>query len=40
MGVWIYQIETGHLQHRDHEIAENGGELPEEGSEYFDVFDF
>lgn len=31
MAVYIYQIETAHIQHRDHDIAHNGGELPEEG---------
>lgn len=29
--VYIYQIETAHLQHQAHELAMNGGELPEEG---------
>lgn len=24
LGVYIYQIEAAHIQHRDHEIAENG----------------
>lgn len=34
IGTFIYQIETSHLAHRDHEIAMNGGELPEEESEF------
>lgn len=29
MAVYIGRIETEHLHHRDHEIEENGGELPE-----------
>ena len=29
LGVYIYGIEAEHLHHRDHEIEENGGELPE-----------
>ncbi|KAK0544891.1 Cytochrome c oxidase subunit 6A [Tilletia horrida] len=29
IGVYIYGIEAEHLHHRDHEIHENGGELPE-----------
>ena len=29
MGVYIYGIEAEHIHHRDHEIEENGGELPE-----------
>ncbi|PWN31746.1 uncharacterized protein FA14DRAFT_162646 [Meira miltonrushii] len=29
MAVYIYRIEAEHLHHRDHEIHENGGELPE-----------
>ncbi|CAO1614537.1 unnamed protein product [Sympodiomycopsis kandeliae] len=31
IGIYIYQIEAAHIQHRDHDIAHNGGELPEEG---------
>ncbi|PWN89343.1 hypothetical protein FA10DRAFT_267919 [Acaromyces ingoldii] len=38
MGVYIYQIEAAHIHHRDHEIAENGGELPETTKyEYNDI---
>ncbi|KAK0522110.1 Cytochrome c oxidase subunit 6A [Tilletia horrida] len=29
LGVYIYGIEAEHIHHRDHEIHENGGELPE-----------
>ncbi|UZJ54364.1 hypothetical protein CBS101457_003684 [Exobasidium rhododendri] len=29
LGVYIYGVETEHIHHRDHEIEENGGELPE-----------
>ncbi|CAD6893609.1 unnamed protein product [Tilletia controversa] len=29
MAVYIYGIEAAHIHHRDHEIHENGGELPE-----------
>ncbi|KAE8254604.1 hypothetical protein A4X13_0g3351 [Tilletia indica] len=29
IGVYIYGIEAEHIHHRDHEIHENGGELPE-----------
>ncbi|KDN50845.1 mitochondrial cytochrome c oxidase subunit VIa [Tilletiaria anomala UBC 951] len=29
LGVYIYGIEAEHIHHRDHEIEENGGELPE-----------
>ncbi len=29
LSVYIYQIEAEHIHHRDHEIEENGGQLPE-----------
>lgn len=38
MAVYIGRIETEHLHHRDHEIEENGGELPETTKyEYNDI---
>ncbi|KAL9937579.1 hypothetical protein V8E36_003124 [Tilletia maclaganii] len=29
IGVYVYGIEAEHIHHRDHEIHENGGKLPE-----------
>ncbi|PWN43751.1 mitochondrial cytochrome c oxidase subunit VIa [Ceraceosorus guamensis] len=29
LGIYIYGIEAEHIHHRDHEIEENGGQLPE-----------